>query len=1562
MTSRTAHRAPLNRVPRCARHAVALAVAALLATPASAVVIVNGPWHSDPLIAGPLGGANLLLPNVRLFLGANGSASLFSDAGSQVQLAALWLANYAGNSIAVTTLDGAGTVLSLHGNGNSNRVEIGSAGTGTLTVRNGALFDGRADWTNCLTGFRSCNTFIGNAAGSTGQLTVTGAGSEARFLSGFLMGHLQIDSGFGVAGGLTRAGVLVQDGGLLRTEEVTAGTGWVSPISNGQERAEISIAVIGPGSRWIVDPRTVNQGGNVTGARASLAADPRSTVAFDVRDGGRFEVVGAPVGDYGVHFGAGGTFNGLVTGVGSAVVLSGEVGRGELNVGAWGGVSTLTVNNGARLISSASLLRVGLGNGTGTLVVSGSGSQLDAAGAHARIGSGGTGRLQMASGASATVRSLFLGGQWSGSTRGVGDVVLDGAGTLFTVTSPTEATRLHVGDWGDGTLSISGGAFLVAGASAAECLISYCTTVIGHSAGSNGRLTVSGSGSELTSRGDTWVGSSRLFTHAVDGYTMGTPGGITRARVEVLAGGTLRSEFVRVGTGERPETMTGTEQSFSEMVVSGAGSLWSIYSERPGRGAEFRTGFTPRSSATIDVAAGGVLRVASAAGLNSDMVLGINGGSNMVTVRDAGSRLEVNGATSRLTVGGAAGTSTLVVRDGGAVSQDGTGWSYLNIGETGSIGRVEVRSGGTFNAGRQVNVGAGGTGTLIVDGAGSLFTTDRRGTDGKELTVGALGTGRLEVTGGGTVSTHTLRVGGGSSGTGGTVVVNGAGSTVVLDAPNLNRLSVPVGDIVVSGGALMSDAVSGAAAPCNVGSWCGALLANDAGNRAALTVTGAGSKVVLSYGIAVGGSYVGSAAQAGLSSLATVTITGGGRLESAHGQIGNGPNGPFANGSERVQSNVTISGVGSAWVISPRPGETWAALTTGHNNAATTTADIRIDQGGLLRLTAAPTSSATLGLGETGGTSRLVVTGAGSKVEFTGTPFANLWVGRNGALASMRVEAGAAVTGAQGFWVGRGSGTQGTLVIDGPGSRMDIAASVVPVATTFGNVGQQGGTGSLAITNGGVLSFSGSTSQQLNVGQSGGNFFGSLGSLRVDGASLLSMNVAAPATGSFRGDLLVGSGGFGSAEVSNGGRIVIAGGNSTTSAVVTIGGSSVTAPSSGTLTVRGAGSVLDLAAANNFIRVGQGSTNPAAFAGSGTLSVVSAGEVRATNLHVGSSERGVGTLVLNAGRLTLAGRLESSPILGAALTLGMGAGSVGTASVTGAGTVSLSSPAGASAMLSLGSNSGASGVLAVSGGSTISVTADPGRADVFIGGGGSGVATFSGASSLAVPGGNVFVGREASGSGILRVEGGSSITAAYVGVGATPGVNTGVAQMIVNGTSTVTATTIEIGSRGYVGGTGTLVGNVINRGIFNPGNSPGTMTIDGSFVNAAGGQLVLEVESDGAGGYTTDRLVFAGGAPNLAGVLVSFSFLGGTDPVAFQSAGLFNIGQFLRVGSEPIAPALLAGASYAASSSAFVIANFSYSPQAGASFVATPVPEPATWLLFAAGAATLIWRLRRRTA
>ena len=1558
----------LARIPaRSRRHALALAAAALLAAPASAEGVVVGPWYASPEFQGPLSGPNLLLPQTRLFLGDNGSGGMTANAGSQVQLAGLWVGVKTGEG--AVTLDGPGTVMSLHGDGHSPRLEIGNWRTGSLTVRNGAVLNGRADSTSCMVGRRLCHAVVGAAAGSTGQLNVIGAGSEAYFLSSFQVGATYLSNGFGAAGGLTRAGVLVMNGGLLRTEEAVAGLVFGGAFSSGTERVEASLAVVGPNSRWIVDPRTVNEGGNVIGAFVDLAQGPRSTVAFDVVGGGRFEVINSPGGQYGGNLGGRGTFNGLVSGPGSAVVVSGDLDKGYLNLGAGGGHSMLNVNDRALLSTTTQTLNVGFDRGTGTLVVSGQNTRLEAPNSITRVGSGGTGTLRLEGGATGALRILEVGYVWLDSARGNGSVVVDGPGTRLTV-SDAAHTRLTAGDWGTGSITVSGGAKLDA-----PCPAGGCLTIVGHTAGSSGRLTVTGVGSELVSPADLWVGSLKLFTQAVDGFTLGTPGGTTHARVEVLNGGTLRTPWVNVGSQERPETATGGERSFSEMVVSGAGSLWSI-ATTGARSAEFRTGWSPRASSTLEVSLGGAMRLDSAQG-GSAFFLGLQGGSDTATVRDAGSRLDIVGDVAGVIVGRQAGSSRLVVRDGAAMALDGRNSSFFSIGDPGGSGAVAVLSGATVNAGRQVTVGAGGTGSLLVAGAGSVFSLDARGGVVNEIAVavGAAGSGRLEVTSGGTVSSHRLRVGEpGGVGPGGRVVVDGTGSTLRLDAPDRARLSAWNGELTVSGGARLTDAVGGVVAPCNVGSFCEVALADKAGARSVFTVTDPGSMASLSYNFIMGGSYADSAAQAGLLTRSTLNVLDGATLHTGHAALGIGAGGAFANGAERAEVAVTVSGAGSAWLIGATPGQTWTSLSTGLQpngglSGANTSTQLRIDQGGLLRLQGAPTGLAYLGLGETGGTHQLVVHGAGSRLEFTGTPLADLTVGRSGAQSALRVEAGAAVLGARALTLGAGSGTQGRLVIDGAGSLLRLTGTDAVSASA--SVGMQGGSGSLAITGGGALELRGATFQFLAMGQAGGAFAGSQGSLQVHGAgSRLDYLVPVPTTGSANAALQVGTGGTGSAEVSSGGRVrmamdgIGAAGN-TVSGQLTIGVGSPTTgvTGSGTMTIRGLDSLVDIAMPNSFVTVGQGTGNPNGIGGTGVLNIVSGGELRSTMLRLGHLNNGIGTLAMNAGTVTLGASLANSPAPqnGPFMTVGSNTGSLGTAGLGANSRLILSAPAGSTATLHIASNGG-TGVIAVNGGSTVQLNADAGLARASIGRVGSGLATFSGTgTTLSVPGGQVLVGEFTNGMGILRVEDGAEVSAAYIGVGSTPGADGGVGQFIVNGSSIVRATTIEIGARGFVGGSGTLVGNVINRGVFNPGNSPGTMTIDGSFSNAAGGRLVLEVESDGNGGFVTDRLVFAGAVPDLAGVQVSFSFLGDTNPLAFLSAGLFDIGNFLRVGETPLAPALLAGASYSASSSAYQITNFSYSPQAGASFVATPVPEPATWLLWAV-AGLAAWRWRQSSA
>ncbi|MDM0026257.1 autotransporter outer membrane beta-barrel domain-containing protein [Variovorax saccharolyticus] len=78
----------------------------------------------------------------------------------------------------------------------------------------------------------------------------------------------------------------------------------------------------------------------------------------------------------------------------------------------------------------------------------------------------------------------------------------------------------------------------------------------------------------------------------------------------------------------------------------------------------------------------------------------------------------------------------------------------------------------------------------------------------------------------------------------------------------------------------------------------------------------------------------------------------------------------------------------------------------------------------------------------------------------------------------------------------------------------------------------------------------------------------------------------------------------------------------------------------------------------------------------------------------------------------------------------------------------------------------------------------------------------------------------------------------------------------VNG-SIASATTVA--AAGTLGGTGTIFGNVLNRGVVAPGNSIGTLTINGNYVGQGG--AILRIESQvGNDASPTDKLVIVGGA------------------------------------------------------------------------------------------------------
>jgi len=85
-----------------------------------------------------------------------------------------------------------------------------------------------------------------------------------------------------------------------------------------------------------------------------------------------------------------------------------------------------------------------------------------------------------------------------------------------------------------------------------------------------------------------------------------------------------------------------------------------------------------------------------------------------------------------------------------------------------------------------------------------------------------------------------------------------------------------------------------------------------------------------------------------------------------------------------------------------------------------------------------------------------------------------------------------------------------------------------------------------------------------------------------------------------------------------------------------------------------------------------------------------------------------------------------------------------------------------------------------------------------------------------------------------------------------------------DGTLTITgslASTVIVDTDAMVGGNGQIIGNLINLGRNAPGNSPGTLTVDGNYTQTTSGTLEIElVSGGGVAGTDYDRLAVTGSA------------------------------------------------------------------------------------------------------
>jgi T5SS/PEP-CTERM-associated repeat protein len=599
---------------------------------------------------------------------------------------------------------------------------------------------------------------------------------------------------------------------------------------------------------------------------------------------------------------------------------------------------------------------------------------------------------------------------------------------------------------------------------------SYGNVSIGRGYGAVGIVTVDGD--------DSFLGAYGLAPRITVGRDSGT------GTLNITDGGEVGSLSIIAGRDGDSIGTINVDGAGSTLTASDTFGQYSSYAgnDYSANGASVRIG-RANSDGYLNVTNGGVVDIENTPGVTFDARLRVGEGQNAqgaVLVSGAGSEINVSGF-ARI---GREGVGTVDIENGGRLIV------------TNNAG-IDPVSGNTDGGYYNVNIGRnGGDGTVTVSGNGSFLGTygmASRVTVGRDY--GSLGT--LNVEDGGDVGTLSLVIGR-NEGTG-IVNVDGAGSTI------------SVNDAYGTYGAYNGTNFSALAGGISVGRQ-GAI-------NAELNITGGGAVDVFNTQGVTDDPYINVGRDAGSSGLVLVsgagsqlniTQNGGtpdnsnpGAVVSANAFLGIGRNG---QGTVTVENSgeVNVTGTNASVSLGDQRG-------TGTPDGSESLLEIR--GGGVVNVTGDVNSSVRVA-DSAGTAARLIIEGGGSQLNISNAPGPNpdtfaaaLIVGREGTgIAEVTNGGTVTIDGSDtqfpaliigGRTANDPSDGTGTLTVDGAGSSITVTGANTDElgSNGFMSVGRsENSSGTVSITNGGVISLEGSTAATEIAGTPG-----SSGSVSIDG-------------------------------------------------------------------------------------------------------------------------------------------------------------------------------------------------------------------------------------------------------------------------------------------------------------------------------------------------------------------------------------------------------------------------------------------------------------------------------